>query len=99
MRYLTFDLSEGAEGEQTLEAMAATSAEHHAAVLAEVQQLLDWARREFPRTQGPVDEGMDWDHDLQVNVEAGGWHSVTLTMTGSAPFFKEFFDAFGDVLE
>ncbi len=96
MRYLLFDLGEGEEGVTTLEAAASTSAEHHAAVMAEVQQVLDWAWREFPDSHGPADEGMDWDHDLQVSVEDGGWHAVALTLTGSARFVEAFVAVFGE---
>lgn len=95
MQYLHFDLSDNAEGIHTLEALASTSAAQHAAVMAEVQQVLDWAWQHFPHTHGPADEGMDWDHDLQVSVEAGGWHAVTLTLSGSARFADEFVAAFG----
>jgi hypothetical protein len=95
MHYLIFDLSDDAEGVSTLEAMASTSAEQHAAVMAEVQQVLDWAWQRFPHTHGPADEGMDWDHDLQVSVEDGRWQVVTLTLTGSARFVEEFFAAWG----
>lgn len=98
MRYLTLDFSDSTEGIATFEAMASTSAEHHAAVLAEVDQLLRWAWQHFPDAHGPADDGMDWDHDLQVQVEAGGWHSVTLTLTGSPAFADEFLRAFGQWL-
>ena len=37
MHYLTFDISEDADGVTTLEALAATAAAQHAAVLAEAQ--------------------------------------------------------------
>ena len=96
MRYLTFDLSDDAAGITTLDAMASTTAEQHPAVLAEVKQVLDWAWQRFPHTHGPADEGMDWDHDLQVTVEDGGWHTVTLTLTCSQRFIEEFFEDFGD---
>jgi hypothetical protein len=96
MNYLCFDLSDTEDGVTTLDAMASTQAEQHAAVMAEVQQVLDWAWRQFPHTHGPIDEGMDWDHDLQVHVEAGGWHVVALTLTGSARFAQEFIATFGD---
>ncbi|HEY0820153.1 MAG TPA: hypothetical protein VGD46_15310 [Rhizobacter sp.] len=95
MRYLSFDLSDNAEGVITLEALAATPAAQHAAVLAEVQSVLDWAWREFPHTHGPADDGMDWDHDLQVQLEAGGWHAVTLTLSASPRFADAFRAAFG----
>lgn len=99
MQFLTFDLSDSTEGVVTIEALASTSAAQHAAVLAEVQQVLDWAWRAFPHTHGPADDGMDWDHDLQVNVEPGGWHAVTLTLTGSERFAHEFQAAFGHLME
>jgi hypothetical protein len=99
MQFLTFDLSDSTEGIVTIEALASTSAAQHAAVMAEVRQVLDWAWRAFPHTHGPADDGMDWDHDLQVNVEPGGWHAVTLTLTGSVSFAKEFQAAFGDTAD
>ena len=95
VNYLIFDLSGDAHGVTTLEAMASTSAAQHAAVMAEVQLVLDWAWRSFPHTHGPLDEGMDWDHDLQVSVEEGRWHAVTLTLTGSQRFAEEFVGEFG----
>jgi len=95
VNYLEFDLSEGSDGVTTLEAMAATSAEEHAAVMAEVQQVLAWAWANFPHTHGPPDDGMDWDHELQLGVEGGRWHAVTLTLTGSARFVEAFMAAFG----
>lgn len=98
MQFLTFDLSESSDGWTTLEAMASTSAELHPSAMAEAQQLLAWAWQQFPGRHGPVDEGMDWDHDLQVHVEPGGWHAVTLTLAGSPSFFEALFDAFGDLL-
>ena len=90
MRYLAFDASDDADGVVTLEAMASTSAADHAAVMQEVREVLDWATAQFPHTQGPVDDGMDWHHDLQVSVEDGGWHTVTLTI-GASPRFAEAF--------
>ena len=99
MHYLSFDLSDNDEGVTTLEALASTTAAQHAAVMDEVQQVLGWAWQHFPHTHGPADDGMDWDHDLQVNVEGGQWHAVTLTLTGSAAFVDAFVRAFGDPRE
>jgi len=67
--------------------------------MAEVRQVLDWARREFPHGHGPADAGGDWDDDLQVSVEADGWHAVTLTLSASQRFADEFMRAFGDADE
>ena len=95
MDFLTFDLTEVDDGVSSLEAMAATAVEQHAAVMAEVQQVLDWAWHRYPESHGPMDDGMDWDHDLQVSIEDGGWHTVTLTLTGTARFVQEFIATFG----
>ena len=61
MHHLTLDLSEDTDGLLTIEAMGSTSFEQHAAVLAEAQRLLQWAQRNYAHTQGPVEDGMDWD--------------------------------------
>ncbi|RZL42293.1 MAG: hypothetical protein EOP72_06200 [Variovorax sp.] len=89
LRYLSFELHEDADGVLALEAMASTDAARHADVRAEVERVLDWARTRFPHTHGPVEEGLDWDDDLQVQVEADGWHALTLTLTGSRRFVDE----------
>lgn len=102
LRYLNFDVSDNADGVTTLDAMASTGAGEHAAVLAEAQQVLDWAWAQFPHSHGAADDGMDWDHDLQVQTDDAGeggsggrWRTVTLTLTGSARFVQAFFAAFG----
>ena len=99
MRFLMFDLIEAGEGVTALEAMASTAPEQHAQVMAEVQEVLDWAWRRFPVTHGPADDGNDWDHDLQVTVEDGKWFTVTLTLTGSQTFVAAFIETFGDPQE
>jgi hypothetical protein len=96
LRYLTFDLSEDTASVTTLDAMASTSAERHPAVMAEAEQVLAWAWQRFPHTHGAVEDGMDWDHDLQVSVEEVGWHTVALTLVASPRFIEEFVVAFGD---
>jgi hypothetical protein len=97
MNYLNFDLEDVDDGVATLEAMASTPLAQHGAVMAEAQQVLDWAWRQFPSAHGPIDDGMDWHHDLQLTVEPGGWHTVTLTLTGSRRFMDAFQAAFGQV--
>lgn len=90
MRYLSFDLSDSGDDVFTFEAWASTPQAAHAAVMAEVQTVLDWSARVFAGRQGPVDDGFDWDHELQIGEEAGGWHAVTLTLTGSPAFAQAF---------
>lgn len=89
LQYLCFDLSEDTDGVGTLEAVASTLAAQGTAVQAEVAQVLDWARAAFPHTHGPVNEGFDWDHDVQV-LREGDWHTVTLALSGSAAFCAAF---------
>ncbi|MGN6528256.1 MAG: hypothetical protein ACTHL8_17845 [Burkholderiaceae bacterium] len=96
MHYLSFDLSDDDHGVVTIEALASTSLAQHDAVMAEVRQVLDWAWRAFPQAHGPIDDGGDWDNDLQVNAEPGGWHAVTLTISASPAFAREFVAAFGE---
>jgi len=95
MDFLTFELEEVDDGVSTLEAMASTAADQHAGVMAEVQQVLDWAWRRFPDSHGPIEDRMEWDHDLQVAIEGGKWHTVTLTLTGTGRFVEEFIATFG----
>ncbi len=99
MRYLAFTQSDDADGVITLEALAATPAAQHAAVLSEVQQVLDWAWQQFPHGHGPLEAGMDWDHDLQIVVEDGHWHAVTLTLAASAGFAEAFQAVFGGLVD
>lgn len=98
MNYLSFDLSDSTDGIHTLEAMAATRADGgeaaQAEVMAEIRQVLDWAWQTFAHSHGPVDEGGDWDHDLQQQDE-GDWRTVTLTLTASAAFLAAFEARFG----
>lgn len=86
MRYLSFDVTDGTDDILTLEAMASTREAAHAAVLAEVEQVLTWARAAFSGRQGPVEDGYAWDHELLVQHEAGGWVTVTLSFSASAEF-------------
>ena len=98
LHYLSFEASEDADGVCTLEALASTPLANpatHAAALAEVQQVLDWAWLQFPHSHGPLDDGQDWDHDLQVAVEDGQWHAVRLTLAASPRFAAAFHATFG----
>jgi hypothetical protein len=96
LHYLIFDLSDGNDGVLTLEAMASTQRAEHPAVMAEIQQVLDRAWTLEPRSHGSAEDGMLWDHDLQVSIEDGGWHAVTLTITGPPPFIDDVMSAFGE---
>jgi hypothetical protein len=95
LRFLSFDLSDGDDGVTTLDALASTRAEHQPAVLAEVQQVLDWAERHFPGQHAPLEDGGTWLHELQVQDEPGGWRSVALTFSATPEFAQALLAEFG----
>jgi hypothetical protein len=68
LQYLEFDCSEDTEGVVCWDALAQPAASHTAALLREVTQLLAWASHFNPQGPGPLDEGADWDFDLQVHL-------------------------------
>ncbi len=65
LQYLLFDHSEDTEGVHTFEAMASVGPSHWPQVQAEVAQVLQWAHQQFRGERGPLDEGADWDYELQ----------------------------------
>lgn len=69
LKYLDFDYSEDTEGVCTFDAMASTSAQHVAAVHAEVAEVLAWAFDAFAGQRGPLEDGYEWDYDLQSQQE------------------------------
>jgi hypothetical protein len=89
LNYLTVEVFESDDGVASLEALACTSEQHHPQALAEAQALLDWAWGQRPNGHGPLDEGHEWDHDLQVQPAQGGWCSVSLTLTGPQAFLDQ----------
>lgn len=101
LHYLDFDYSEDEDGNGCFDALADTQAERHAAVLAEVTLVLDWAQAAFAGQHGALDDGGAWDHDLQVlsgeanaaNVAStastalgAGRCSVSLSLSGTPAF-------------
>lgn len=102
---LSFDLSLDTDGVHTFDAQAAapidtTSGATNttlAAVRDEVRQVLAWAETHFPDGPGPLDEGCSWCHDLQDQAD-GDWHSVSLSLSGTAAFGEAFAQAFAGAL-
>jgi hypothetical protein len=70
LHYLDFDYSEDAEGAGSFDAMASALPAQLPALQAEVARVLDWAHRDYAGTRGPLDEGGDWDYELQGVQEA-----------------------------
>lgn len=81
LHYLIFDASDDGHGVGTWEAMASVRAERLDAVMAEVQQVMDWADTHSPGPRGALDEGGTWDADTLVQTD-GEWTAVTVTVTG-----------------
>lgn len=93
MQYLDFDTSEDEHGYASLEAMASVPAPQVAAVQAEIQQVLDWAHAAFPGMQAPLDEGGEWDFQVQQQPELVAGQprqKVTLSLTGTPQFCEAF---------
>ncbi|WP_027016647.1 hypothetical protein [Comamonas composti] len=74
--YLDFDYSEDDEGTGCWDAMANVTAPRVPALAAEIAQLLAWAHGGFNGRRGPVEQGGDWDYELQAQDDEGrplGW--------------------------
>lgn len=88
LAYLVFDYSEDEHGIGNWDAMASVPSDRVSAVLAEIQAILDWAGEQFAATQGPIDEGADWDFDLQAQDDDGQALPIHLS-TEQAPLRVE----------
>lgn len=100
LNYLDFDYSEDAEGAGTFDAMASLPLPQREALRAEVAQVLDWATRDFPGPRGPLEEGGEWDCDLQERTEpaagaAAPWFTVHLAVGGTPAFCAALRERFG----
>lgn len=69
LNYLDFDYCEDEQGWGTFDAMASTLPAQVAAVHAEIAQVLGWAHATFANLQAPLDDGGEWDFNLQGQQE------------------------------
>lgn len=69
LHYLDFDYSEDAHGHGSFEAMASVPAQRVAALRAEIARVLDWAFAAFPDQRAPLEEGGEWDYQLDGQQE------------------------------
>jgi len=92
LKFLEFYYSEDPQGVGTFEAMASVRPDQVATVRAEIVQVLEWAHADFPGLQAPLDEGGEWDFNLQEQEEEAGerWYTLTLSIGGSAQFCEAF---------
>lgn len=96
LQFLDFEYSEDPEGSGSFDALASVRLAQVAAVRAEIAEVLDWAEATFAGQRAPLDEGGQWDVDLQEQVDAASplWHVLTLSISGSAPFCAAFTERF-----
>lgn len=64
--YLDFEYSEDEHGVGTFDAMASVLPAQVPALHAELTRVLAWACDMFGQDHGPLDEGCDWDYELQL---------------------------------
>lgn len=100
LRYLVFDYSEDTDDGGSFDAMASVLAPQVIEVEAEIAQVLAWIRAQFPGMQGPVEEGGEWDFDLQVVSENDTTprQTYSLVITGTPMFSDAFKIRFGTSL-
>jgi hypothetical protein len=84
LQFLEFDCSEDTEGVVCWDALAQPAARHTPALLAELTQLLAWAYHFSPRKPGVLEDGADWDFDLQIHLGSASvpahWDSAAQTL-------------------
>ncbi len=97
LQFLEFDHSEDAGGTGTFDAMASVRQAQLVALRAEIAGVLDWAETEFSGQRAPLDEGGEWDVDLQEQTDGASppWHVLTISISGSAAFCAAFVRRFG----
>lgn len=96
LQFLDFDYSDDGQG-GSFDAMASVRQAQLAAVRAEIAEVLVWAETAFAGQRAPLDEGGEWDADLQERTDAASppWHVLTLSISGSAIFCAAFAQRFG----
>jgi hypothetical protein len=72
LQLLDFDCSEDAEGVVCWDALAQPAPQHNKALLQEVAQVLRWAHDFDHKGPGPLENGANWDFDLQVTLLRNG---------------------------
>lgn len=72
LHLLDFDCSEDTEGVVCWDALAQPQPRHNSALLHEVAQVLAWAHGFDAQGPGPLEDGANWDFDLQATLHPGG---------------------------
>ena len=98
LRWLDFDYSEGDDGTGVFDAMASVELRFVAEVQAEVDAVLRWAESAFAGRRLAVEEGGEWDADLQITDDSGHppRRCFSLSIVGTPAFCRAFGEHFGD---
>ncbi|MBP6219925.1 hypothetical protein [uncultured Limnohabitans sp.] len=83
LRLLDFDCSEDADGVVCWDALAQPQTHHNSALLQEVSQVLAWAFCFDAQGPGSLEDGANWDFDLQATLHPSGQPPVTAVITFS----------------
>ena len=98
LSYLDFDTSEDELGWSNFDAMASVLLPQRPALQAELAQVLSWARAAFPHQQAPLEDGGEWDYDLQQQPDTSPRgpprHSLTFSISGTPQFCAAFKERF-----
>ncbi|WP_090045669.1 hypothetical protein [Limnohabitans sp. 2KL-27] len=70
LELLDFECSEDAEGVVCWDALAQPHKHHNAALLQEVSEVLAWAYLFNAQGPGRLEDGAQWDYDLQATLHA-----------------------------
>lgn len=72
LQLLEFDCTEDAQGVVCWDALAQPAPAYSQALLQEVAQVLQWAHGFDEQGPGPLENGAQWDFDLQVSLLSEG---------------------------
>lgn len=92
LNYLDFDYSEDGDGTGTFDAMASVTTAQLPALYAEISAVLAWAHQQWPGACAPLEEGGEWQCDLQgaqevstpLTLEFDEMHGQVRCVTGDA---------------
>lgn len=69
LQFLDFDVSEDADGSVVFDALASVPAAQLARLHGEVTAVLGWAHQTFPGARAPLEDGGEWDFQLDGAIE------------------------------
>jgi len=85
LQLLDFDCTEDTEGVVCWDALAQPHPRHNSALLHEVAQVLAWAHDFDAQGPGPLENGANWDFDLQATRYPGSQAAQDAGLVFDAP--------------